>query len=392
MIDDFWIELKQTHQEFTKSPDNGYHFGCLQADYASLDMIEELKNRLAGHLGRMLTDLYRLVVALDYPWTEVWGDRIRLQKKTRDSPRAMFGERSPPSAKHISSPSSGGNPSAGPQAMRRGGDPSVAGLPKGDRPGVGYTGDPSPGVKGIADKFNKMAMKGGAPTFVAQDPTLQTPKVLPEPTRQMPGAGSASIHPGHIWAFFDSAYTVVDLSKAVLEVNVNRTDPSKRWMGISFKEHIVYRLSEGKQRSTARRGANRDSFLERYEKHQGTLGSRVAALHGHITLTYNIDATLGDNPDFSSKVGEVFSSYLKAQYENGNPAAMPWLSKRVLGKLRDGSSSGGDPTGGLFIEAYWCNNYYVPTEDIRRKSETWMVDLLPQSPFVLFVAVGMEVD
>ena len=155
------------------------------------------------------------------------------------------------------------------------------------------------------------------------------------------------LDPGHSWAFFDSAYTVVDLSKAVLEINVNKTNPSKRWMGISFKEHIVYRLSDGKQRSTARLGANRDPFLERYEKHMGTLGARVDALHGHMTLAYNIDATLGDNPDCSSQVGEVFSSHLKAQYENGNPAAMPWLSKRVLGKLRDGSSSGGDPLGRL---------------------------------------------
>ena len=73
-----------------------------------------------------------------------------------------------------------------------------------------------------------------------------------------------------------------------------------------------------------------------------------------------IDAVLRDNPEFHLQVGEVLFAHLKAQYENGNPAAMPWLSKRVLGKLRDGSSSGGDPTGALFTEAYWCNNYYVP--------------------------------
>ena len=164
----------------------------------------------------------------------------------------MFGEQPLPSAKHMPAPSSGGNPSAGPQAMRRGRDPSVAGLPNRDRPGVGYTGDPSPGVKGIADKFNTMAMEGEASTFVAQDPTLQTPKVLPEPIRQIPGAGSGSIHPGHIWAFFDSAYTVVDLSKAVLEINVSKTNPSKRWMGISFKEHIVYRLQAAEYCPTRR--------------------------------------------------------------------------------------------------------------------------------------------
>ena len=42
MVDDFWIELKQKHQRIIKSSDSGYHFGCLQADYASLDMIEDL--------------------------------------------------------------------------------------------------------------------------------------------------------------------------------------------------------------------------------------------------------------------------------------------------------------------------------------------------------------
>ena len=83
----------------------------------------------------------------------------------------------------------------------------------------------------------------------------------------------------------------------------------------------------------------------------GTLGARVHALHVHVTLAYDIDAVLGDNPNFSSRVGEVFLSYLKAQYENGNPAAMSWLSRRVLGKLRDGSVSGGSPAGGVFIEA-----------------------------------------
>ena len=116
MIDDFWIELKEKHQEFTKSSDTGQHFGCLQAEYVNWEMIEDLKNRLAGHRGKMFSDLYCLVIALDYTWYEVWGDRICLQKRTRDSPRAMFGERSPPRAEHLPASSSGGNP-------------SVAGLP-----------------------------------------------------------------------------------------------------------------------------------------------------------------------------------------------------------------------------------------------------------------------
>ena len=85
-------------------------------------------------------------------------------------------------------------------------------------------------------------------------------------------------------------------------------------MGISFKEHIAYRLGGDRQRSVSRRGANRDPFLERYAAHMGAFGVRTHALPGHITMAYGIDAALGDNLKFSLHVGEVCLTYLKAQY------------------------------------------------------------------------------
>ena len=43
------------------------------------------------------------------------------------------------------------------------------------------------------------------------------------------------MHEEHMWAFFDSAYTVVDLSKAKVEYNTYRIDQTKQWMGIRFE-------------------------------------------------------------------------------------------------------------------------------------------------------------
>ena len=58
---------------------------------------------------------------------------------------------------------------------------------------------------------------------------------------------------------------------------------------------------------------------------------------------------------------------------------MPWVNKRPVRHVREGVNVG-YPADGLFVEAYWCNNYYVRSEDIARNTETWAADSLPPSP------------
>ena len=48
-------------------------------------------------------------------------------------------------------------------------------------------------------------------------------------------------------------------------------------------------------------------------------------------------------------------------------------------------SVGEAPSDGLSIEAYWCNKYYAPTENIARVMETWMVDVQPLSPLYVML-------
>ena len=61
-----------------------------------------------------------------------------------------------------------------------------------------------------------------------------------------------------MWAFFDSSYSAVNLTKARLDLNPERGDPTKVWMGIVFEEHMVCRLGEGQERGTLRRAMQRD--------------------------------------------------------------------------------------------------------------------------------------
>ena len=70
--------------------------------------------------------------------------------------------------------------------------------------------------------------------------------------------------------------------------------------------------------------------------------------------------------------------HLLSQYDSGNPEALPWINSVPLGVTRN--QSGGYPAGALYIEAYWCSNYYMRTEDPLRQCNTWIADLLPYCP------------
>ena len=67
----------------------------------------------------------------------------------------------------------------------------------------------------------------------------------------VPGPGSVSVDQDHIWAFFDSSYTAVNLTSARIEVNPARGSPDKMWMGITFDEQMVFKLGSRKGQGSA---------------------------------------------------------------------------------------------------------------------------------------------
>ena len=81
----------------------------------------------------------------------------------------------------------------------------MAGLPDRPRPGLGCGVDPVVDVKAMTDEVNQMAATTDTSAVVSQEQTIQAPRVLLGPIRQVLGAGSGSIHLGHMWACFDSA-------------------------------------------------------------------------------------------------------------------------------------------------------------------------------------------
>ena len=84
------------------------------------------------------------------------------------------------------------------------------------------------------------------------------------------------------------------------------------------------------------------------------------------------------NPEFHTHVSNVFVKFLRSQYDNDNPEHLPWINRVPLGKAR--GHSGGYLAGCFYVEAYWCNNYYMKTEDPFRQSNSWIADLLPSCP------------
>ena len=107
MIDDFWIGLRH-EAKFTKSYDQ-YHFGCMVDAFTAAER-QEVSSDLARRLGKMLDDAVRVAHALDYPWTEIWGEAIEKRKGSKIvSPRSLYGEAIP---LEVAQPSSGVTPRA----------------------------------------------------------------------------------------------------------------------------------------------------------------------------------------------------------------------------------------------------------------------------------------
>ena len=61
-------------------------------------------------------------------------------------------------------------------------------------------------------------------------------------------------------------------------------------------------------------------------------GHTLAGLHGHIILANGILGQLGDDQEFDKSVVDTFGYLLRAQFKNGNPAALPWVTQRVEGE------------------------------------------------------------
>ena len=105
---------------------------------------------------------------------------------------------------------------------------------------------------------------------------IREPRMLLAPARQQPWPGSVSVHASRIWAFSDSAYTLVDLAKAKLEFNKDKKDTAECWMGLRFEEQDVYTLPSGRARNIALRAAQRDPILRPYTSGCGIVGMRFS--------------------------------------------------------------------------------------------------------------------
>ena len=122
------------------------------------------------------------------------------------------------------------------------------------------------------------------------------------PFFQVPGPGSLSVDQDHSWAFFDSSYTAVNLTRARVEFNPARGTPDKMWMGIVFDEQMVYKLGSEQRRTKFRRATQRDPILQSCEGGSGILGAALTGLKGHMTLSYQAPRVLGTDPEFYKEV------------------------------------------------------------------------------------------
>ena len=196
-------------------------------------------------------------------------------------------------------------------------------------------------VRAQIDKLNR-----GEPLtrpVVMEPAKIKEPKVRAEPIFQVPGPGSISVDQDHMWAFFDSSYTAVNLTSARVEFNPSRDSPDKMWMGIVFDEQMVYKLGSEQKRTKFRRATQRDPILQSYEGGFGNLGAVLTGLKGHMTLSYQIPRNLGTDPEFYKEVSDVFMKFLRSQHDNDNPEHLPWINRLPLGQSR--GHSGGVPCG-----------------------------------------------
>jgi hypothetical protein len=146
-------------------------------------------------------------------------------------------------------------------------------------------------VRAQIDKLNK-----GSPLtrpIVMEPAKIKEPRVRSEPVFQVPGPGSISVDQDHMWAFFDSSYTAVNLTSARIETSPARDSPDKMWMGITFDEQMVFKLGSEQRRTKFRRATLRGPILKNYEGRFGTLGAVLTGLKGHLTLSYQIPPRVG---------------------------------------------------------------------------------------------------
>jgi hypothetical protein len=220
--DNYWLMANRVYPHLSESDDNGYHFGCLER-HLDVKQATEYKDQFCHGMDRMVKGTRDCIDALDYPWTEVYGNLPALAHPERViSPRSTLGV-----ATLLASRIQGERELSGRGGAFEGGD-SRDWRPEGIGSGKG-----SPRASTPRDV-----------TFV-REALIKEPQILQHPQPILDGLGAVAIDPMHIWAFFDAANTLVDLHSVTVHIGTTRKQPMRRWFGIGFESHDVYTIPEG---------------------------------------------------------------------------------------------------------------------------------------------------
>jgi hypothetical protein len=113
--------------------------------------------------------------------------------------------------------------------------------------------------------------------------------VLEMPSEPKPGPRSLVLPGQHVWAFFDSAMTIVHLDYARM-VSGKDCKTGKYWIGIEFPIQDIVSMPPDENRRPGSKAELRNTALRAYSHVFGPYGTRFTDLLGHVTLGCNIAA------------------------------------------------------------------------------------------------------
>jgi hypothetical protein len=213
--------------------------------------------------------------------------------------------------------------------------------------------------------------------------------VLEMPSEPKPGPHSIVLPGQHVWAFFDSAMTIVHLDYARM-VSGNDSKTGKYWIGIEFPLQDIDSMPPDTHRRPGSKAELRNTAPHTYSHMSKPYGTRFTDLLGHATLGSNIAA----DDELIETIKQYVPTMLRMSQKTvckDDPRAVesqsaytPSTHQSILGQSpvddEDAVTTfGGAVTAGPLLEAYSFSNAYVPADD-KTGGMTWMMDLLESCP------------